>query len=466
MLGISIRRKSRIQLSRQIADQIRFLILESRLAAGTVLPSTRELAKHLAVSRNTVTIAYEMLWAEGYIHARQGARFAVDRITPLFNSAKRAKNSILVPTPVRRRIRFDFRTGIPDLSYFPFKKWQSIQRHILEKLTQPDLLYGDTEGYSRLRNALSEWLLRSRGVLADAKNIFITSGATHAISLAIDAVSERKGAFILEKPGHFGVEHQVRQRNLPYLGVPVDENGLCMEMMPKKAIAGVYVTPSHQFPLGCVMSAARRAQLVNMAREKGFCIIEDDYDSEYRFAGPPLSPLYALDSESVIYVGTFSKTLFPALRIGYAIVPQRLQKSWLAARRYTDIQNSIVEQAVLSEFLERRMMDMFIKKTTSAYNSKRQLLKKAIAKEFGESAAVLGDAAGLHMAVRLEGKRLAPSFPDICRENDILLGTSAGYAPREDTDIDTLILGYGMVAAEDIAPGIQKLAGILRKDKG
>lgn len=331
----------------------------------------------------------------------------------------------------------------------------------METLKPSDLLYGETEGYAPLRNALSAWLLRSRGVIADAKNIFITSGATHAISLAIDSLADKTGVFVIEDPAHFGVVRQLKQRDLPYHGVSVDENGLTTQKIRDNDIAGVYVTPSHQFPLGYVMSAARRVQLVTMARKNRFYIIEDDYDSEYRFDGPPLPPLYSMDPESVIYVGTFSKTLFPALRIGYAVVPEHLQKKWLTARRYTDVQNSIVEQAVLTEFLERRMMDMHIKRTTKFYAGKRELLKKAISEIIGDKAVILGDAAGLHMAVRFAGQKFDATFQSTCRENGIFLGISSAYALKKGKFEDTLLLGYGKIEEDDILPGMRKLAGLL-----
>ncbi|MCC8180451.1 MAG: PLP-dependent aminotransferase family protein [Planctomycetes bacterium] len=463
MLGIQLDRSSQIGISRQISSHIRLLILHARLVAGDALPSTRALAKELGVSRTTVSEAYEMLWSEGFITSRQGSRYRVEEnITlPQHVSAAPGKADATGSDTFPQRIRYDFRTGLPDLSAFPFKQWNRLEKDILETVRPGDMLYGDAGGYQPLRRAIAAWLLRTRGVAANADAIFITSGATYAISLAIDVLAMNGGGVAVEDPCHLGIANALRLKNVDFDQVPVDMHGMRVEKIRQDGLSGAYVTPSHQFPLGYVLSAARRVQLVAMARQRDFTIIEDDYDSEYRFAGPPLTPLYSLAADQVFYIGTFSKTLFPALRIGYAVVPPRFHHAWLERRHYTDVQNPLVEQAVLSAFLDQRMMDKHMKRPTALYSRKRQLLIDALADHIPH-AAVLGDGAGMHLAIKVEGLVFGEEFEKTCRNHGLYLTSCSRYASTRDYD-DTLLLGYGAVEEKSIVPGIGLLARMISK---
>ena len=460
MLGIAVDRNGNISLARQIREQIARLILGSHLRAGDMLPSTRELAKSLDVSRNTVNEAYEMLWAEGYIASRHGSGFRVLENIALKNVDNHARSTPVAPEPMA--IRYDFRTGIPDLDRFPFSAWNKIQREVLETIKPRDMLYGNTQGYAPLRKAIANWLLRFRGMRADSESIFITSGATQAIGLAVETLFKDEHAFLVENPSHLGITRLMRLKNIPFLLHNVDERGMAVEKGRLERLSGVYVTPSHQFPLGCVLSALRRTQLIAAAREKDFYIIEDDYDSEYRYGGQTLTPLYAHDPARVIYVGSFSKTLFPALRIGFAVVPAALQDAWTELRRYSDVQNAIVEQVVLCRFLEQRRMDRHIKSMTRIYGRKRDRVIGAIAHEFGGNAEILGDSAGLHLALRVPGRRLGREFKEQCRERGMALMPCSRYELKGTEYNDTLLIGYGNVDENRILEGLQLLSEIMK----
>ncbi len=463
MLGIQLERDSGISLARQIRGHIAGCILGAHLCAGDRLPSTRELAQALSVSRNTITDAYEMLWAEGYIVSRPGSGFRVRENATLESAARTARAAPAAPVippapPVPMAIRYDFRTGVPDLRHFPFAAWQRIQRNVLETIRPGDMLYGDTFGYPPLRAAIRDWLLRSRGMRVDSESICITSGATQAIFLAVGTLAKRGGAVLVENPGHLGIVRLMRLQNIPFRFCGVDEQGMMMDGIEAEELSGVYVTPSHQFPLGCVLSAQRRAQLVSAAREKDFYIIEDDYDSEYRYGGQALTPLHALDPERVVYVGTFSKTLFPALRIGFAVVPAALRQAWTELRRYTDVQNAITEQVTLSRFLEQGRMDRHIKAMTKLYARKRGMVTSAVATEFGDAARVLGDSAGLHLAMRLPGKRFGREFRELCRARRVSVMPCSRYVLDESGEYgDTLLIGYGNVDDNRIDDGMRIL---------
>ena len=466
MLGINLDRASSAPLSRQIHDHICRLILEAHLAAGDPLPSTRELARSLGVSRNTVTEAYEMLWAEGYVAARQGSRYRVEEGIRLGASTVDAEDRPRSPAPVAKKFRHDFRTGVPDLDRFPFLAWERIRRSVLETIKPGEITYGDTRGYGPLRLAIAKWLLRSRGVAADPENIFIASGATHAMSLAVETLCVNGGSFAVENPCHVGMSRLLRLKRIPFAPVRVDEYGMRVEDIDAEGLVGVHVTPSHQFPLGHVMSAGRRARLISLARERGFCVVEDDYDSEFRYGGRPLAPLVSLDADRVVYVGTFSKTLFPALRIGYAIVPGRFHAAWLRLRRYTDVQNPVVEQVMLAEFLDRGKMDMHVRKMTKLYGRKREALLEAVAAVFGSDAEILGDRAGLHLAVRVRGARFGRELKDCCRDRGVLIMPCARYAVYTSEFDDVLLLGYGGIEERDIRSGVAVLGEAIASRAG
>lgn len=459
MLGITIERNSAAPLARQIHGQIAALILAARLRGGEALPSTRGLAASLGVSRNTVNDAYEMLWAEGYIVSRPGSGFRVRERIALEKSPHRRAPAPVPPPSPPMAIRYDFRTGIPDLRHFPFSAWRRMQRDVLETIKPGDMLYGNTRGYEPLRTAIADWLLRFRGMRVDREGVFVTSGATRAISLAVEALCRDGRGFLVENPSHIGIARLLRLKGVPFTLCGVDGEGLRIAGDGAKAedVAGVYVTPSHQFPLGCVLSAPRRARLVALAREKDFYIVEDDYDSEFRYGGQALSPVHSLDPDRVIYVGTFSKTLFPALRVGFAVVPHALRKAWLDLHRYAEVQNGIVDQVTLHRFLEQRGMDRHIKTMTRLYCRKRARVIAAVGDAFGSAAEVLGDGAGLHFALRLPGQRFGKAFRERCRDAGLHVMPCSRYVPEGTEYEDTLLIGYGNVEEERIAEGIRLL---------
>ncbi|MCC8165823.1 MAG: PLP-dependent aminotransferase family protein, partial [Planctomycetes bacterium] len=443
---------SAVPLARQIHRHICDLITGSRLRAGDALPSTRGLAAALQVSRNTVNEAYAILWAEGFIVGRQGSGYTVEK-----NLVLPGRTASAAPTPdvPARPIRYDFRTGIPDLDQFPYRAWTRCQRHLLETVRPSDMHYGDTGGYPPLRAAIADWLLRSRGMAVEPDAVHITAGATHALSLAVDATGRGGGHFIVENPCHVGIVSMLRLKRVSFSWLPVDESGFRPDRLDRRRVlTGVYVTPSHQFPLGHVLSARRRTSLIAMARERDFYIIEDDYDSEFRYDGPALTPLHSLDPDRVIYVGTFSKILYPALRIGFAIVPPALRPAWREFRRYTDVQNTISDQVVLARFLEERGLDRHVKTMTKAYGQKRAALVAAVTARFGDTVNVLGDSAGLHLAVTMPGRIFDRVFADACRNGGLAVMPCSRYVLAGTDYADTLLLGYGNVRTDRIEDGV------------
>lgn len=457
MFGIELHRNSDTSLSRQIYQTLRDRITDGQLAAGDALPSTRELARELVISRNTVSEAYEMLSAEGYITSRQGspARISEGLFIEASQSAEQAEAVPLHTYPILA----DFRTGKPDLRQFPRFQWLMFMRKAAENLSLSDFGYTGPEGLPALRAEIASWLFRSRGLIVPAGDIFITAGATHALHLIADLLCQDGRGIIMEDPCHMGMLRVLQSKGYPIWPVPADEQGLRTDLLEINGAGAVYVTPSHQFPLGGILPAGRRASLIRYARENDVYIIEDDYDSEYRYAGEPVAPLCAMDPERVIYVGTFSKILFPALRIGYVILPQPLQARWRYLRTHTDVQNPPFEQAALAEYLHTRKLDRHVQKMRRLYGERRHRLLAALNEAFGTNLRPWGDAAGLHVAIEFPGKFFDDNFIEKSRKAGIRITPVEYHSICKGRHRDKLLLSYGHLEPEEI----DRSVGLLKK---
>lgn len=463
--GIRLRRGDEISLSRQIFVGARDAILDGRLMPGEILPSTRQLALQLGVSRNTVCEAYDMLLAEGFLVSRQGAptRVADGLIAqdPIRTCKREIPASAAGIPPAALPIAHDFQTGRPDLREFPWALWSRLVKEAGESLPPSARGYGEAQGFAPLRREIARWLFRSRGMPVEEEHIFITAGATQALHLLADLLPRREeGLFALESPSHPAAHAIASARGFSPCWMPVDRQGARIEVLEGQRVDAVYVTPSHQFPLGGILPAPRRSALIRMAEAQGFYIIEDDYDSEFRYAGAPISPLYALDQGAgrVIYVGSFSKTMFPALRLGFAIVPPALQKEWRTRRTYLDVQNPVLEQAALALFFQSRHWDKHIRRMKKLYGHKREILLKAISQGFGGTAQPWGDSAGLHLALQFPGESFKEEFIRDSRLAGIRINPLSVYCPGQGDHKDKLLLGYGHLNPREIHDGIEALA--------
>lgn len=459
MWGIELDRGGEIGLAQQIYLTLKAGILSGRIAQGEALPSTRELAKALNVSRNTVCTAYDMLWTEGFTVNRQGAptRVADGLCVPPAPKAKVGK----AEAEPKQEIRWDFKTGQPDLSVFPWKQWNECLKSASEHLSAAQFAYSGPQGYAPLCAEIAGWLLRARNMRVAPEDVFITSGSTHALYLLVDILYREGRAFALENPSHPGVRTVIGDRGYPIRWMPADAQGADISALDGQAISAVYVTPSHQFPLGGILPASRRAALIRLASEKDFYIIEDDYDSEFRYTGAPVSPICAMESARVCYVGTFSKSMFPALRIGFAVLPKALQARWRHSRNYLDVQNPMLEQAALAHFLQTRKMDKHVRRMKRLYGEKRAALLQAVRDAFGEAAIPMGDASGLHIALQFPGLTFGEPFLNNCKAAGIRITPVSRYCAAEAEHEDMLLLGYGHLSAAQIETGVQALRGVI-----
>jgi len=459
MWGIELQRQSEVPLKRQIYQALRKQIVSGKLKAGDALPSTREFARELNVSRNTVNEAYDMLIVEGYVLSQQGAptRVADGVYLEEKNDAGTTRLEKSSPTYL-----VDFRTGQPDLRHFPRYLWQQIVQKTLQEIPADLFGYGGPQGLPRLREEIAAWLYRSKGIAVDAQNIFITAGATHALHLIADLLYQEGKEMFVEDPCNRGMLQTLKNKGYPISPIPVDALGLQTDCLLGKRASAVYVTPSHQFPLGGILPATRRTALIRYARENECYLVEDDYDSEFRYYGDPVAPLYAMDPGRVIYVGTFSKVLFPALRIGYVILPSELHKRWRHLRTHTDVQNPPFEQAALAEFLHTRKFDRHLGKMRRLYGERRQVLLAALKEYFTDTWHAWGDAAGLHLAVEFPGMTFGESFVEYCKRHRIRITPVEYHCIQKGLHVNKLLFGYGHLEPEEIRKGIYLLHGKMK----
>jgi GntR family transcriptional regulator/MocR family aminotransferase len=459
MWGIELDRESSRPLKRQVYDALKERILSGQLKANEALPSTRELSKALNVSRTTAVEAYAMLLSEGFVLSSQGAP---TRVTDGLCVEAQPSPPVAVPVP-RPVPRADFRTGRPDLRQFPLYLWRQCLSRTTEELPVQAYGYQGPQGLWALRVEIAAWLMRGRGLFIRPEDIFITAGATHALHVLAEIICRDGRAVLFEDPCNANMLRAFLQRGCPVVPIPADEQGMETRRLTDGASAGaVYVTPSHQFPLGGILPAARRAQLIRFARENDLYVIEDDYDSEFRYAGDPVAPLHAMDPQRVVYVGTFSKVLFPALRIGYAILPERLHGPWRAARTHTDVQNPPFEQAALAELLRSRKLDRHVTKMRKLYGERRRALTDALREHFADRWAALGDAAGLHAAIRFPGLCFGVDFQRACDRLGVAVATVEKHCITKGAHQDTLLIGYGHLEPGEIRAAVSLLADAIR----
>lgn len=376
LAGIELNHDSPLSLYRQLYDAIRNAILEERLQRGYRLPASRIFAKELGVSRNTVALAFEQLMIEGYLQGKVGSgTYVTDNLPerllqarpsindrPAVSSARHKashRGQAFSKIVLRRNRTIEdirpFQGGVPALDEFPYDLWTKLTQRTWRSLPRHVLAYGDAGGYEPLREVIASYLRTSRAVRCDADQIIIVNGSQQGVDLVARVLLESGDHVLVEDPGYLGARAALLGAGVRLTPMPVDAEGLQIGNRTARNSQAclVYVTPSHQYPLGITMTLARRLHLLEWARRTGAWILEDDYDSEFRYAGRPLASLQGLDMcGCVIYLGTFSKVLFPGLRLGYLVVPKNVVDAFLSAKTIADRQSAVLEQAVLARFIE------------------------------------------------------------------------------------------------------------------
>ena len=460
-------------LSAQIYRQLFDAVLDGRLPPGSQLPPTRELATRLDVSRNTVGVAYERLVAEGLAAGRVGAgTFIADAPAP--RAAARGRHApagAVHPLEIWRSIPvlpsrhaapmpFDFRPGNPDSRLFPLTAWRRLIAGEFRSSAAPYAAYGHPAGHAGLRAAIARHAGVSRAVRADAGDVIVTQGAQQAFDL-IGRVLLAPGTLVaMEDPGYPRIRLLYRSLGARVASVPVDDEGLVVDAIPSGARL-VYVTPSHQFPLGRTMSLRRRTALLAWADRRGGVVVEDDYDTEFRFGGRPLDPLQSLDRTGrVLYVGSFSKVLLPTLRVGFLVAPVSLQPALQAARQLTDWHGELATQAALSRFIDDGLLARHIRAVTRIYHQRSVRVAAGVERHLGKWLQVVPSAAGLHLAARLAPRVSLDLAGVVARaaRRGVAVARLADFAEQPPAR-DGLVLGFGAIAGDDIDEGLRRLAG-------
>jgi GntR family transcriptional regulator / MocR family aminotransferase len=456
-------------LAGQLYQQLRDAIMAGRLQPGDQLPSSRQLARELGVSRHTVTTAYGSLVAEGFVCGRAGGGSVVAALpgprpgTGSFPASimpsRRFAGWLCEPGPLARpAARYDLRAGLPDSLMFPVGAWRRQLSAVMRAGGMS--ASGDAAGEPDLRMAIARWISRSRSVAADASTVVVTSGARHAIDLIGRLLLEPGDIVAVEDPGYLPVVLLLRSMGARVTGVPVDGEGVIVSELPAGARLA-YLTPSHQYPLGVVMSLARRRELLAWAGENGAAVIEDDYDSEFRYADRPLEPIHRLDdSGRVIYVGSFSKTLSPALRLGFAVVPPSLAIPLAALRQVIDSHPPPLAQLALARLLNDGTFGKHIRRAGRVYAQRYQILRAALAGPLARWLTPVPAQAGLHITALLP----AGCDEDRVRAAAVDRGVAVTglqqyycFRPRQPG----LLLGFGAIAAGDLPAAVSALRDAL-----
>ena len=464
---------------RLLHECLRTAIKSGALSAGTRLPASRELAAELAIARNTVLYAYEQLTTEGYVVAdRRGSTVA--RLTgiklPDNNKNSKSKTATVQYQLLSQRSRVEtplldttsmhaFAPGVPALDEFPLLPWRHLQARAWRSISSQQLNYGEPAGELALRAAIAEYLQISRGVLCEVEQVFITDGTQSSLDLCARAFADVGQQVWMENPGYHGARMAFKAAQLRIHGIAVDADGIAPTTADwhNHAPRLIYTTPSHQYPIGCVLSLARRLALIEQAKAHGVLIIEDDYDSEFRHDGPPLPAMQGLAIDApVLYLGTFSKTMFPALRIGFMVVPGYLVAALNGFLEQAAPRGRAVDQLTLAEFISGGQFASHLRRMRRLYRQRRDAMTTAIEQHIGSVGSIHGASTGMHLSLILP-----PELPDhlisvsAAGSGIVAQALSAHATAPGNSPVNGLILGYAQLDAADIDNRVKLLAKII-----
>ncbi|MDE2447556.1 MAG: PLP-dependent aminotransferase family protein [Gammaproteobacteria bacterium] len=469
----------------QLSEWFRRAIIEGRLKPGQRVPSSRNLAEELKISRIPVLGAYEQLCAEGYLETFTGAGTCVARAIADARTKKPAAGqrradssarahevstrgrSMAIPASPWLKNMGAFRVGLPALDHLPLGVWSKLVHRHWREASKDLLTYGDPMGLLPFREAIAEYLGAFRGVRCEAAQIMITTGSQQALQVIAHVLLDPGDRVWMEEPGYPGAHQALSMAGAGLIPVPVDHEGMDISEGIRRCpdARAVYITPSHQFPLGTTLSAARRLALLSWAAHSAAWIIEDDYDSEFRFGGRPVPALQGLDPDGrVIYIGTFSKVLFPALRLGYVVLPKELAGAFCATREATDTFTSPLYQIVMADFLRQGHFARHIRRMRKLYMQRRTALVDAIGKHIPESLEIVAADTGMHLVA------LLPPGIDDMEVSSAAARKGVSVRPLSLCCLKPpprggLIFGYGGASVPQINVGVRELGAVLRETR-
>jgi GntR family transcriptional regulator / MocR family aminotransferase len=463
-------------LFQQVYRGLREGILSGTLREGQKLPSTRDLAEQLGISRTVALLAYDQLLAEGFAagragsgtYVRNGVRLgrpaspeysAKVRLTKFGALAAAAWTRMNFPVRADRSLPYDFAYGRSDLETFPFEMWRRILLRSARRASVSEFDYGPAAGKTALRDAICNHLQRSRAVVSEPSQVIVVNGSQQALDLIARVLLARGEPVAIEDPSYQGTTEILRAAGLRLLPLTVDREGINPTEIPPNARI-VFVTPSHQYPTGAILPLARRLELLDWAKRRNAVIVEDDYDGEFRYEGQPLESLQGLDREGrVIYIGTFSRTIFSALRIGYLVVPKALVTAFAAAKWLSDRHTATLEQETLAEFIASGMYERYLRKVRRENAKRREALLDAIRIHLGDRVEVTGDGAGAHIVLWPRRRVSEESVISGAATRGVRIYGISPYFLRKPKRTG-IVVGYSRMNAARIREGIRRLAGV------
>ncbi len=465
MLFIELERADKRSYTRQIYSQCRKKIVTGELMAGEKLPSTRELSKQLHIARNTVLTAYDMLIAEGLAHSTPGSGVFV-------------LESAAIPAPPAAVLDYSlpslaaeslppgticFDSGLPALDLFPRQRWQRLAAQAFAEAPVSVLGYNDPQGRPELRQVLAGYLKKVRGIQCHPDQIIITTGAKQGLSLIAKCLLQPNSEVWLEDPSNDNVKRIFSYHTSRLVPLPVDRKGVQPKLFPQSGNpAFIFVTPSHQFPLGGILPLARRRTLIQFARQNDCYLVEDDYDSEFRYDGIPIHALHELDPERVIYTGTFSKVLFPSLRLGYLVLPQSLVAPCREWKRLADHHSNPIWQLALTRFIETGALERHIRRMRKNYGKRRDTLLTLLDQYFPRQLQIYGEGAGMHIVAAFDG---VVDLLQRSKAAGVYVVPVENHAIRKGRHLDQIILGYAHLEPAEMEQGLAILKKVIAASK-
>lgn len=469
MLYLDLKKEADNSYIKQIYQQLRNMILNGSLREKEKLPSTRELAQLLRISRSTVMTAYEMLISEGLVFSKPGSGIFVSPDAELVKAPEKVQAyemTAFTPSELAEDT-ISFHSGTPALDLFPRNKWSKIESQVMKEAPISALGYDYPNGRPEFRNTLAAYLKRMRGINCSPEQIIITTGAKQGMTLIAKCLLDSQKEAWIEDPTNANVRTIFSHHTGHITPIAVDQKGIRTDLFPSDRTPSlIFVTPSHQFPMGGILPIQRRLELIRYAEKNNCYIIEDDYDSEFGYKGLPINSLYELDKERVIYIGSFSKTLFPSIRLGYMFLPHLLVRQCAELKRLSDHHSNSLNQLAVMRFIDSGEMEHHILRMNRIYSRRRNQLISILEAYFPEEVHIIGEAAGLHIVAQFDHLIFTPELMNKLEKAGVSVISVEEHAIIKGVHSNQIILGYAHLNQEELTKGLLRLKQVLDKEKG